>query len=64
MNKIHSMDSADYVPKSSGSSTPLEDNINVCLRVRPINQKEIKARDESIIQFPGNGQVLVREAHG
>lgn len=45
--------------KSSGSSTPMEDNINVVVRVRPVSDKEIKARDESIAQFPGNGQILV-----
>lgn len=45
--------------KSSGSSTPLEDNINVVVRVRPVSEKEIKARDESVVQFPGNGQILV-----
>lgn len=45
--------------KSSGNSTPIEDSINVVIRVRPINDKERKARDESIIQFPGNGQILV-----
>lgn len=45
--------------KSSGSSTPMEDNINVVVRVRPVSEKEIKTRDESIAQFPGNGQILV-----
>lgn len=53
------MDSTDYIAKSSGSSTPLEDNINVVVRVRPLNDREHKARDESITQFPGNGQILV-----
>lgn len=55
----NSMDSADNAIKSSGSSTPLEDNINVVVRVRPVSEKEIKANDESIAQFPGNGQILV-----
>lgn len=27
--------------------------------MRPVSEKEIKARDESIVQFPGNGQILV-----
>lgn len=54
-----SMDSADIGVKSSGSSTPLEDNINVVVRVRPVSEKETKARDESVVQFPGNGQILV-----
>lgn len=56
-----SVDSADLGIKSSGSSTPLEDNINVVVRVRPVSDKEIKARDESVVQFPGNGQILVRQ---
>ena len=53
------MDSTDYIAKSSGSSTPLEDNINVVVRVRPLNDREHKARDVSITQFPGSGQLLV-----
>lgn len=53
------MDSTENGIKSSGSSTPLEDNINVVVRVRPLNEKEIKAKDESVMQFPGNGQILV-----
>ncbi|KAF4527002.1 hypothetical protein B566_EDAN001549, partial [Ephemera danica] len=31
---------------------------NVC-RVRPLNDKEIKAADEEVVQFPGNGQLLL-----
>lgn len=59
------MDSAGYVAKSSGSSTPqdsknIEDNINVVVRIRPLNEKEKKANEENIVQFPGNGQILVR----
>ena len=30
------------------------------LRVRPVSQKETKANDDSIIQFPGEGQIWVR----
>lgn len=45
--------------KSSGSSTPHEDSINVVVRVRPVNDKEIKSKDESVVEFPGNGQILV-----
>lgn len=48
------------VSKNSGKSTPIEDNINVVVRVRPTNNKERKAKDESIVQFPGNGQILVK----
>lgn len=57
--QIKSMDSTDMIMKSSGNSTPVEDSINVVVRVRPLNEKEKKTRDESIIQFPGNGQILV-----
>lgn len=56
---IFSMDSSDLMIKSSGSSTPMEDNINVVVRVRPLNEKELKARDKFTVQFPGNGQILV-----
>eukprot|EP00090_Calanus_glacialis_P003341 TRINITY_DN12478_c0_g1_i1.p1 TRINITY_DN12478_c0_g1~~TRINITY_DN12478_c0_g1_i1.p1 ORF type:complete len:672 (-),score=126.88 TRINITY_DN12478_c0_g1_i1:947-2962(-) len=38
------------------------DNINVVIRVRPISTKESKANDESIIQFPGEGQIWVDES--
>ncbi|CAG9863505.1 unnamed protein product [Phyllotreta striolata] len=36
-----------------------EDNINVVVRVRPLSDKEIKNGEESVIQFPGNGQIMV-----
>ncbi|XP_021914834.1 kinesin-like protein KIF12 isoform X2 [Zootermopsis nevadensis] len=36
-----------------------EDNINVVVRVRPLNTKETKIGDESVIQYPGNGQILL-----
>ncbi|KAF5286072.1 hypothetical protein FQR65_LT12958 [Abscondita terminalis] len=41
------------------SRNQVEDNINVVVRVRPLNPKEVKVRDISVVQFPGNGQVLV-----
>ncbi|XP_034942202.1 kinesin-like protein KIF12 [Chelonus insularis] len=34
-----------------------EDNINVVVRVRPLNEKEIKAGDKFAVQFPGDGQI-------
>ncbi|XP_011153984.1 kinesin-like protein KIF12 isoform X2 [Harpegnathos saltator] len=34
-----------------------ENNINVVVRVRPLNNKEIKAGDEMVVQFPGDGQI-------
>ncbi|CAL8082496.1 unnamed protein product [Orchesella dallaii] len=32
-------------------------NINVVVRVRPLNSKEVKTGDEMITHFPGNGQI-------
>ena len=43
----------------TSSSTLPEDNINVVVRVRPLNEKEKRRKDEHVIQFPGNGQLLV-----
>ncbi|CAG5089373.1 Similar to Kif12: Kinesin-like protein KIF12 (Mus musculus) [Cotesia congregata] len=34
-----------------------EDNINVVVRVRPLNNKEIKAGEQFSVHFPGNGQI-------
>ena len=48
--------------KSEGDNSGSEsdgDNINVVIRVRPISQKEQRANDEGIIQFPGEGQIWV-----
>ncbi|CAB3378803.1 Hypothetical predicted protein [Cloeon dipterum] len=56
--------------QSSGSSENLdqstltfpasdEDNISVVIRVRPLNEKEVKASDDEVVQFPGNGQLLL-----
>ena len=35
------------------------DNINVVIRVRPLNQKELKSADESVLTFPGDGGIWV-----
>ena len=44
----------------SGDGSDMDgDNINVVIRVRPISSKESKANDDSIIQFPGEGQIWV-----
>ena len=48
--------------KSEGDNSSTDsdgDNINVVIRVRPISQKEQRANDEGIIQFPGEGQIWV-----
>ncbi|GBO99153.1 Kinesin-like protein KIF12 [Eumeta japonica] len=63
-NEIGSADTLEIVAsKSTGSepSTP-EDNINVVVRVRPLNEKEKRDRHGSILQFPGNGQIII-ESH-
>ena len=35
------------------------DNINVVVRVRPLNPKEEKLNEDTITQFPGAGQLWV-----
>lgn len=61
--RIGSADTLEIVAsKSAGTSsepsTP-EDNINVVVRVRPLNEKEKRDRHGPILQFPGNGQIIV-----
>uniref|UniRef100_A0A182QET2 Kinesin-like protein n=1 Tax=Anopheles farauti TaxID=69004 RepID=A0A182QET2_9DIPT len=62
-NDIGSMDNLDNITQAStGSSNSMpgtpEDNINVVVRVRPLNAKEARHGDEMVVQFPGNGQIL------
>ncbi|XP_037068103.1 kinesin-like protein KIF12 isoform X2 [Pollicipes pollicipes] len=40
------------------------DNINVVVRVRPLNERENKRGDDSIITFPGQGQLMLNEGNG
>ena len=35
------------------------DNINVVVRVRPLNPKELKSGDQTILTFPGDGGIWV-----
>lgn len=70
MYRIGSADTLEIVAsKSTGTgtgtgtgseepSTP-EDNINVVVRVRPLNDKEKRDRHGATLKFPGNGQVIV-----
>ena len=57
---------SDTLSAGSGGTTGEDglgmdgDNINVVIRVRPLNQKEIKSYDESILTFPGDGGIWVR----
>ncbi|XP_021705106.1 kinesin-like protein KIF12 isoform X2 [Aedes aegypti] len=62
-NDRGSIDNLDNITQSSngsGSSAPgtPEDNINVVVRVRPLNVKEVRNADDMVVQFPGNGQIL------
>ncbi|XP_058118647.1 kinesin-like protein KIF12 [Anopheles ziemanni] len=62
-NDIGSMDNLDNITQAStGSSNSMpgtpEDNINVVVRVRPLNAKEARHGDEMVVQFPGNGQIV------
>ncbi|XP_076183889.1 kinesin-like protein KIF12 isoform X2 [Ptiloglossa arizonensis] len=34
-----------------------ENNINVVVRVRPLSNREVKAGDDTAVQFPGDGQI-------
>ncbi|XP_065085212.1 kinesin-like protein KIF12 [Ochlerotatus camptorhynchus] len=62
-NDRGSIDNLDNITQSSngsGSSAPgtPEDNINVVVRVRPLNVKNVRNADDMVVQFPGNGQIL------
>ncbi|CAH2095892.1 unnamed protein product [Euphydryas editha] len=35
-----------------------EDNINVVVRVRPVNDKELSLRERNMLEFPGKGQII------
>ncbi|XP_076263312.1 kinesin-like protein at 54D isoform X1 [Rhynchophorus ferrugineus] len=41
-----------------------EDNINVVVRVRPLSNREIQHGDTDVVQFPGNGQILIEGIPG
>lgn len=58
---MNSMEPSNPLKRGSptATSTLPEDNINVVVRVRPLNEKEKRRKDEHVIQFPGNGQLLV-----
>ncbi|KAJ8922226.1 hypothetical protein NQ315_004163 [Exocentrus adspersus] len=56
---IERFDEDNNLQRIITSYSDAEDNINVVVRVRPLSKKEIKSGDDSVVQFPGNGQVLV-----
>ncbi|OWR53510.1 kinesin heavy chain [Danaus plexippus plexippus] len=46
---------------TQGSNSALsseEDNINVVVRVRPVNDKERSIREQNMLEFPGKGQIV------
>lgn len=45
---------------SSVSNGDSSDNINVVVRVRPINEIEGRQKDTHALQYPGEGQILVK----
>ncbi|XP_066139419.1 kinesin-like protein KIF12 [Euwallacea fornicatus] len=45
--------------KITTSYNKSEDNINVVVRVRPLNKKEIDNGYSEVVEFPGNGQIMV-----
>ncbi|KAF5286698.1 hypothetical protein FQA39_LY16181 [Lamprigera yunnana] len=59
VGSVERLDETNRSQRIITSYNQVEDNINVVLRVRPLNLKEIKANDYPVVQFPGNGQVLV-----
>lgn len=62
--RIGSADTLEIVAsKSTGSEDPSstpDGNVHVVVRVRPLNDKEKRDRHGAILQFPGNGQIIVR----
>ncbi|KAJ3661534.1 hypothetical protein Zmor_005927 [Zophobas morio] len=56
---IERLDDDNNLQRIITSYNQTEDNINVVVRVRPLSNREKKSGDTSVIQFPGNGQVLV-----
>ena len=52
---IRSLNASNYDDEIDG------DNINVVVRVRPLNGREIKNNDFSMLQFPGDGGIWVSE---
>lgn len=52
--------------RTHGSTSPTSpgDNIQVVVRVRPLQENEKKRKEEMIIQLPGNGQIYVSDSIG
>ncbi len=51
------------IKSSADDDAPVDgDNINVVIRVRPLNAREVKNDDYNILQFPGDGGIWVCQA--
>ncbi len=51
------------IKSSADDDAPVDgDNINVVIRVRPLNAREVKNDDYNILQFPGDGGIWVSQA--
>ncbi|XP_044735415.1 kinesin-like protein KIF12 [Chrysoperla carnea] len=55
---IERLDDSGNLTRIITSHGELEDNINVVVRVRPLNEKEKKGNYDTVVEFPGNGQLL------
>ena len=50
------------IKSSADDDAPVDgDNINVVIRVRPLNAREVKNDDYNILQFPGDGGIWVSQ---
>lgn len=52
-----SMDNISSQPRGASSPASPGDNINVVVRVRPLQDSEKKRKEDTVIQLPGNGQI-------
>ncbi|GLV41877.1 Kinesin-like protein at 54D [Carabus blaptoides fortunei] len=55
---IERLDETGHFQRIITSHQTAEDNINVVVRVRPLNSRERKTSTNLVVQYPGNGQIL------
>ncbi|KAK7590185.1 hypothetical protein V9T40_001798 [Parthenolecanium corni] len=56
-SKLDQFGSASSLPKLETETDG--DGINVVVRVRPMNTKELEAKNQNVVKFPGSGQILL-----
>ncbi|XP_045772629.1 kinesin-like protein KIF12 [Maniola jurtina] len=54
-----SLDRSNHGSSSSITLNGEEDNINVVVRVRPVNERERSLQERDMLEFPGKGQIIV-----